>query len=343
MSDETFPTLSRPTLESIAREASVSMSTVSKVLNGRPGVSAQTRGLVEELLFRSGYARRGSESEPGSLVELVIESLASEWALLIIRGVERVARQAGMTLALTTRGDRHAPGQEWIAGVLKRKPIAVVLVFSDLSAEHRQQLHTRNIPFVVVDPAGDPAPDVPAIGATNWSGGVAATRHLIELGHRRIGVISGPDDLMCSRARVAGYRSALDEAGIPIDPQLFGGGEFTQEDGERQALRLLSRPNPPTAIFAGNDMQALGVYDAAHRLGLSIPDELSVVGFDDIPPARWAGPPLTTVRQPLVEMAEEATRLALRMRVETVESVRLDLATSLVIRRSTSEPLMAPG
>ena len=335
---EPSATPSRPTLEGIAGAASVSVATVSKVLNGRPGVSPETRRMVEQLLQRSGYARRGTKAEPGSLVELVIQSLGSQWSLQIIRGVERVAREAGMTLALTAMPDGDSPGQQWIDGVLKRKPLAVILVFSGLSEEHRQQLLTRNIPFVVVDPAGDPAPDVPSIGATNWAGGFAATRHLLELGHRRIGVIRGPAELLFARARLAGYRSALEEAGIPIDPALIGAGEFTKADGESEARRLLAGSDPPTAIFAANDVQALGVYDAARALGLSVPGDLSVVGFDDIPPARWLGPPLTTIRQPLVEMAEEATRLALRMREEPVENVRLELATSLVVRASTAPP-----
>jgi len=328
----------RPTLERIARDAAVSVSTVSKVLNGRGGVSAETRRAVEALLADSGYARRGSEAEPGSLVELVIESLESEWSLEIIRGVERVAREAGMTVALTSRGDEDDRRPDWISGVLRRKPIALVLVFSGLSEEHRRQLRTRNIPFVVVDPAGDPSPDVPSIGATNWAGGLAATRHLIALGHRRIGVISGPAELMFSRARVAGYRSALEEAGIPVDPELIGGGRFARSDGERECRRLLGLAHPPTAIVAGNDLQALGVYDAAAAADVRIPADLSVVGFDDIPPARWMTPPLTTVRQPLVEIAEEAMRLALRMRAEQVPNVRLELATSLVLRDSTAPP-----
>ena len=332
-------TPSRPTLESIAGAASVSVATVSKVLNGRPGVSPQTRRVVEQLLQRSGYARRGVKPiEPGSLVELVIQSLGSQWSLQIIRGVERVAREAGLTLALTSTADGDPPGQQWIDGVLRRKPLAVVLVFSGLSEEHRRQLLTRNIPFVVVDPAGDPAPDVPSIGATNWSGGFAATRHLLELGHRRIGLIQGPSQLLFARARVAGYRSALEQAGIAIDPALIGDGEFSAADGMREASRLLASSDPPTAIVAANDAQAIGVYQAAQALGLVVPRDLSVVGFDDLPPARWLGPPLTTIRQPLVEMAEEATRLALRMREETVVNVRLELATSLVVRESTAPP-----
>lgn len=316
----------------------MSLSTASKVLNGRPGVSTATRQRVEELLRDSGYARRGLDPERGGLVELVVDNLQSEWSVEIIRGVERITRESGFVLALSALGDHHRPHEEWITGVLQRKPVAVILQFSDLTVEHRRQLRTRNIPFVVVDPAGDPPADVPAVGATNWAGGVAATRHLIALGHTKIGVISGPADLMCSRARVAGYQSALAEAGIPIVEEFSAGGAFEQLVGEREGRRLLSLPDRPTAIVAGNDLQALGVYDAAAALGLDVPGDLSVVGFDDVRPALWARPPLTTVRQPLQEMAEEATRMALRLRSGEIDNARLELATSLVVRHSTAAP-----
>lgn len=327
----------RPTLDAIARDASVSLSTVSKVLNGRPGVSPETRRRVEELLHDSGYARRGVDAERGDTVELVIENLASEWSVEVIRGVERVTRENGLAMTLSTIGDYHAVGDGLITGVLRRKPIAIVLQFSNLTADHRRQLRTRNIPFVVVDPAGDPPPDVPAIGATNWAGGLAATRHLLALGHRRIAAIAGPADLMCSRARIAGYQSALQEAGLPV-PARIGGGVFSRADGEREGRWLLAREDRPTAIVCGNDMQALGVYDAAFALGLEVPRDLSVVGFDDAPSASWARPPLTTIHQPLQEMAEEATRLALRLRAGDVDNTRLELATTLVERGSTAPP-----
>ena len=328
----------RPTLEAIARSAAVSLSTVSKVLNGRPGVSAETRGRVEQLLHDSGYARRGLDPERGGLLELVVADLTSEWSMEILRGVERVARESGLVLGVSALDDASRPGADWIAGVLSRKPVAVVLQFSDLTASHRRQLRTRNIPVVVVDPSGDPPADVPAIGATNWAGGVAATRHLLGLGHSRIAVISGPPDMMCSRARVAGYQSALQEAGLALDPAIAAAGDFSRASGEREARRLLGRADRPTAIVCGNDLQALGVMDAAFALGLDVPGDVSVVGFDDVAPALWARPPLTTVRQPLQEMAEEAARLALRLRAEDVENTRLELATSLVVRSSTAAP-----
>jgi LacI family xylobiose transport system transcriptional regulator len=145
--------------------------------------------------------------------------------------------------------------------------------------------------------------------------------------------------MMCSRARVSGYRAALDEVGIAIDTGLIEPGAFTYADGVEAGTRLLSKADRPTAIFTGNDLQAFGVYEAARSLGLAVPSDVSVVGYDDIPPARWMGPQLTTIRQPLTEMAEQATRLVLALRADPRRTAaRLDLATSLVVRGSTASP-----
>ncbi|MCU1525437.1 MAG: LacI family transcriptional regulator [Microbacteriaceae bacterium] len=332
------PAVSRATLSRVAADASVSISTVSKVLNGRMGVSDSTRARVEELLRDHGYNRRNSGLSVAPLIELVFDAIDSAWAIEIIQGVERISRENGMSVVLTESGDRHSPSPDWIDGVMRRRPAGVILVFSDLSADHKHQLRVRNIPFVIVDPAGDPAPDVPSIGSANWSGGYLATRHLIDLGHRRIATITGPDDMMCSTARLSGYRAALEAAGIKSRDDYIVGGEFHHEDGIVRGRELLSLPDPPTAIFAGSDLQALGVYEAARAMGVSIPDDLSVVGYDDLKIALWAGPPLTTVRQPLTEMAEEATRLVIRLRNDTqVDNLRIDLATSLVVRGSTAK------
>jgi LacI family transcriptional regulator, xylobiose transport system transcriptional regulator len=328
------PQRSRATLARVAAEASVSMSTVSKVLNGRLGVSDATRARVEDLLQSQGYNRRGG-TQTAPLIELVFSELDTAWSIEIIRGVEKVARENGMSVVLTESGDRHSPGPEWIDGVLQRRPSGIILVFSDLSPDHKRQLRTRNIPFVVVDPAGDPAPDVASVGSANWSGGVLATRHLIDMGHRDIAMITGPDDMMCSRARLSGFRSAMEDAGLPIRDELIVSGQFHREDGVVRGMQLLSLPNPPSAIFAGSDLQALGVYEAARAKGLTIPGDLSVVGYDDLSIAEWVGPPLTTVRQPLTEMAEQATHLVLRMAEQDSTSTRIDLATSLVVRDST--------
>lgn len=184
-----------------------------------------------------------------------------------------------------------------------------------------------------------PDPEVPSVGASNWSGGLAATRHLQEQGHRRIAVIGGPQHLLCSRARIDGYRAALDAAGVPIDPELIGYGDFHHIGGYERARHLLAFPDPPTAVFAGSDEQAFGVVEAARVAGLDVPRDLSVVGFDDLPMSRWASPPLTTVRQPLAEMGRVATQmLASLMAGKPLDSTRVELATTLIVRASTAPP-----
>ncbi len=326
----------RVTLAEIAAEAGVSLATMSKVLNGRTDVSASTRARLEEHLARHGYRRR-NVSQRTDIVELVFHELESSWSMEVIEGVEEVAHAAGLSVVLTVSGDRHSPAPDWINGVLRRRPVGVVLVFSDISAPHRDKLRSRGIPFVIVDPAGDPSPEVPSVGSANWSGGLMATRHLIELGHRRIAAITGPEDMMCSLARVDGYRSAMNAAGLPIDPTWIRFGDFHPGGGEAHGRDLLALPVPPTAIFAGSDLQALGVIAAGTAAGLSVPGDLSVVGYDDIALARWMSPQLTTVHQPLRRMGEEATRLVLRLADGAeVDTLRMDLATHLVVRGSTA-------
>jgi LacI family xylobiose transport system transcriptional regulator len=328
----------RVTLAEIAAEAGVSLATMSKVLNGRSDVAAATRARLEEHLARNGYTRR-SGAPRSEFVELVFHELESSWSMEVIEGVEGVAHAAGLSVVLTVSGDRHAPSSDWIDGVLRRRPLGVVLVFSDIAPHRREKLRSRGIPFVILDPAGDPAPDVPSVGSANWSGGLMATRHLIELGHRRIAAISGPEDMMCSLARLDGYRSAMNAAGIPIDPALVRFGDFHPTGGEAIARQLLALPDRPTAIFAGSDLQSLGVISAASAMGLQVPRDLSIVGYDDIPLSQWLSPQLTTVHQPLRRMGEEATRLALRLADGApVETLRMDLATHLVVRESTAPP-----
>lgn len=337
---ETDVAAERVTLARVAEEAGVSLSTISKVLNGRSDVSAATRGRVEALLAERGYVRRGGRSEShAELIELVFHELDPIWSMELIDGVESVAKANGLSVVLTVSGSRHAPDPDWIEGVMRRRPVGIVLVFSELAPEYRERLRSRAIPFVIVDPAGDPSPDAPSVGSANWSGGLAATRHLIELGHRRIAAITGPEDMMCSLARVDGYRSAMNSAGLPIDEAWIRFGDFHVEGGRDRARELLALPDAPTAIFAGSDLQALGVLDAVREAGLRVPDDVSIVGYDDIPLARWVSPRLTTVHQPLRRMGEEAARLAIRLADEPVETTpRMDLATSLVVRDSTAPP-----
>ena len=328
----------RITLAQVAQRAGVSISTVSKVLNGRQDVAAPTRIKVERLLEAHAYRRTTRSAHEAPLIEIVFHELESIWAMELIRGVENVAKTHGAGVVLTESGTRHAPGPEWMEAMLQRRPLGVVLVFSALPGEVKEQLRARSIPFVIIDPAGDPDPDVPSVGSANWNGGLAATRHLVECGHRRIGVITGPEDMLCSRARLDGYRSAMTMAGLEVDPALILFGDFHVEGGYDRATEMLSRSRPPTAIFAGSDLQALGVLEAARVHGLRVPHDLSVVGYDDVSLARWASPALTTIHQPLRQMAEEATQMLMRLRNQEPVSTRLELATSLVVRKSTGAP-----
>ncbi|PRY44520.1 LacI family DNA-binding transcriptional regulator [Umezawaea tangerina] len=327
-------------IASIAAEAGVSIPTVSKVLNGRPDVAAHTRARVESVIEQRRYRRRRArESSRPALIDLVFHEMHSAWATEIIRGVEQAAANERAAVVLSELGGEHRPRREWFDDLLTRRPLGVILVLADLDEDQRNQLTTRNIPFVVVDTAGEPEPGVPTVGSANWSGGLAATRHLIGLGHRRIAVVSGPTTVMCSRARVDGYRSALDEAGLAVEPDLVRWGDFYVHGGYDHGMALLDRPDRPTAIFAGSDFQALGVMRAARELGLSIPDDLSIVGYDDLDVTEWIGPPLTTVRQPLREMATTAAEMVFTLaRGERPRNERIDLAIELVVRQSTAPP-----
>ncbi|TQL24142.1 LacI family DNA-binding transcriptional regulator [Streptomyces sp. SLBN-134] len=328
----------RVTLAAVAKEAGVSMPTVSKVLNGRSDVSRATRATVERLLELHGYRRRSRPASRAPLIELVFHELDSIWAMELIRGVESVARENRATVVLTESGTRHAPAPDWLPGVLRRRPLGVVLVFSTLPGEVRRRLGAAAIPFVVIDPAGDPDPDVASVGSANWAGGLAATRHLIDRRHRRIAIITGPEDMLCSLARLDGYRSAMAMAGLEADPRLTRFGDFHVRGGYAHAMDLLEGPDRPTAIFAGSDLQALGVLEAARVRGLRVPRDLSVVGYDDVPLAQWSSPPLTTVHQPLRHMAEEAARMLLRPDDPGTAAHRIELATHLVVRQSTAPP-----
>jgi LacI family transcriptional regulator, galactose operon repressor len=325
------------TINVIAQEAGVSVPTVSRVLNGRSDVSPTTRARVEALLAEHGYQRRNSRRrESAGLVDLVFNDLDSPWAVEIIRGVEDVTHAAALGTVVSAIHRHSGATRQWLANLRDRASDGVILVTSTLAPSHQAELRRLNVPTVVIDPAGGPALDVPTIGATNWAGGLAATEHLASLGHRRIGFIAGPPTLLCSRARLDGYRAALDAAGLPMDEDLMRPGDFYHESGFTGAGELMDLADPPTAIFAASDQMAFGVYEALRRRGLRVPDEVSVVGFDDLPEARWASPPLTTVRQPLTEMGMLAARTVLNLaRGGQPDSPRVELATDLVVRDST--------
>ena len=333
------------TISEIAAEAGVSMPTVSRVLNRRSDVAPRTRERVEQLLREHGYQRRGPRADDRAwLIDLVFNDLDSPWAVEVIRGVEEAAHAAGAGTVVSAIHRRRSTARQWLENLRARASDGVILVTTALDPDLHAELRALHVPAVVVDPAGVPDLDVPTIGATNWAGGVSATEHLTRLGHRRIGFIAGRPGLWCSRARLDGYRAGLEAVGIAVDPELVVQGDFDYASGYEGARRLLGLPDLPTAVFAASDEMAMGVYEAARQRGLRVPEDLSVVGFDDLPQARWTSPPLTTVRQPLSEMGMLAVRTVLRLlNGEHLESAKVELATEVVVRDSTAPPGAAAG
>jgi LacI family transcriptional regulator len=334
-----MPDTPRATIAEIARSAGVAVSTVSKVLNGHTDVSDETRRRIQRLLDERGYRRRKAthHNRRGDLVDLVINELDSSWGLAILSGVEEVVESAGLGLVVSAVHGRAAPTRRWFDSLLARSSQGAILVLSDLTADQQEQLRRHGTPVVAIDGVSQPPADLPSVGATNFAGGYAATEHLLSLGHRRIAMIGGPEQLACTRARIAGYRAAHEAAGLPTPRGLLRYGNFYHDGGLRAARSLLELPTPPTAIFAGSDLQATGVYEAARESGRHVPRDLSVVGFDDLNFASWTSPALTTVRQPLHEMGATATRTLLRLiDGEALDSPSVELATSLVVRASTA-------
>ncbi|WP_327181909.1 LacI family DNA-binding transcriptional regulator [Streptomyces sp. NBC_01334] len=344
--DDTVPvSRGRITITEIARQAGVSVPTVSRVVNGRSDVSPGTRARVEDLLRLHGYRKRPAASRTrAALLDLVFNDLDSPWAVEIIRGVEEVAHAAGVGTVVSAIHGRSGDAREWMRNLRARASDGVILVTSALDPTLHEQLRILGVPLVVVDPMGSPAVDTPTIGAANWAGGLAATEHLLSLGHRRIGLIAGPPRLLCSRARYDGYRAALEAAGLAVDETLVVPGDFRPESGFTGCTALLGLPEPPTAVFAASDQMALGAIEALRRRGLRAPEDMSVVGFDDLPEVRWSAPPLTTVRQPLADMGKLAARTVLSLaRGERPDSPRVELGTELVVRSSTAPPRGARG
>lgn len=331
----------RVTIAEIAQEAGVSVATVSKVLNGHAHVADTTRQRVEALLESHHYVRRRSRpTHTVGLIDLVINELDSPWSVEVVRGVQEAAAQHDTGLVVTAVHGRTADTLRWLDNLTKRGSDGVILAVTVLAGAQRRKIEELDVPLVVIDPVGNPDASIPSVGATNWHGGLAATQHLLGLGHRRIGVITGPEDVLSARARLDGYRAALESAGVGVDPRLEVRGDFHHGTGITGAEHLLALPEPPTAIFASSDLQALGAYDAVRRAGLQVGRDISVVGFDDLPVASWASPPLTTVRQPLSDMATMAARIVLRGVDEVLPGGmrRLELATTLVERESTGRP-----
>ncbi|MFL6127543.1 MAG: LacI family DNA-binding transcriptional regulator [Mycobacteriales bacterium] len=338
----------RATLATVAASAGVSVATVSKVLNGRSDVAPATRARVEDLLQTHDYrVARRVDPVRFPTVELLFHGDLNEYSTEVVQGILPAAAEldVAVVVSLRPRGRQQstpARSGAWARELAAAGRRAVITVTTELGAADLTALSRARIPLVVIDPFDLPQARVTSVGSTNFLGGLAATRHLLDLGHRRIAYLGGPAAAACNQARMHGYRGAMEREAVRIPEGYVRTGRFHHRDGLVEGAALLDLPARPTAIFAGSDETALGVIEAARARGLRIPEDLSIVGFDDTPIARFASPPLTTVRQPLREIGAVALRTALRLADgEKVDSHHVELATELVVRRSTAPPTQA--
>jgi LacI family transcriptional regulator len=338
----------RPTLGMVATDSGVSLPTVSKVLNGRADVAPDTRARVEAALRRHNYVPQPSRRTGSAhrTIDLVFDDFISPYSTEILHGVTDAGAELGINVVVgrfpTAITGPLAPEDAWARRLIESDRKGLIVVTSELTPAQLAAFDRVGLALVVIDPVNLPRADVVSVGATNWSGGLAATRHLTELGHRRIAFIGGPVAASCSQARLHGYRAALADLGIAADPALIRHGCFDFDSGLKHGASLLDEHDPPTALFAASDPMAIGVLSAARSRGVQVPRDLSVVGFDDTFLTEWSTPPLTTVRQPLRDMGRGALRTLLRLvAAEPLDSHHVELATALVVRESTGPA--APG
>src|SRR5919109_2894603 len=299
------------TIRDVANKAGVSVTTVSRVLNGKDDISEETltkvQAVVQELGYASSLAARGMRSHRTNLIGLILHDVASLYSQEIMRGVNQAIAKIDKDLIIYTSGglDREnvAQHERYYVALLNGSITDGAIMVTPTATQF-----TTHAPLVIIDP-NNATPDYPAIIATNQEGALAAMKYLTDLGHRRIGHIAGEMKLISANQRLQGYKDGLAAAGIPLNENLIEMGDYTTETAVICARKLLSLPERPTAIFAANDVSAIGVYQAAKELGLDIPGDLSVVGFDNLREAVYLNPPLTTIDQSLEKMGTIATEM----------------------------------
>ncbi|MFJ3802522.1 LacI family DNA-binding transcriptional regulator [Streptomyces sp. NPDC090088] len=334
----------RVTLAQIAESAGVSVATVSKVINGRPDVGQQKREEIQDALRRHNYGGFRDDLRVYPTVELFLGmGQFSVYTAEVLRGVIDAAALEGVAVVASRRTE-HDPNVDptsWARDLTAVGRRAVVASTADpLARPIVDALRRARLPLVLIDPESRPDASVASVGSTNFTGGYEATEHLLGLGHRRIAYLGGRQNLACVQARLHGFRSAMDAAGNPVSDELIRfGTSFDMAEGIKHGGDLLDTEPAPTAVFAASDTLAVGVIEAARRRGVRVPDDLSVVGFDDTLLAHQMVPPLTTVRQPIPEMGALALRTALRLAAgEEIDSHHVELATRLIVRESTQPP-----
>jgi LacI family transcriptional regulator len=335
----------RATMKDIADQVGVSVATVSRVLKGRPDVSKKTRTLVLEAVREWGPVPGGSRGSRGiggtrtGLVGVTVPVVQYEYYAQILGGISEALYEEGLRVVLCATRNEHVRERTLIERLVHDATDGGVLIMPTESPDELLALHRQGYPFVVIDPREDLSVGIPTVCAANVSGAKEAVDHLIGLGHRRIAAITGPRELASMEDRYVGYCAALASAGVLADPELVHRGNLDVPSGRAAASALLAVADPPTAIFAFNDNIAIGAIQAARAHGLRVPEDLSVVGFDDVEHAAIVTPALTTVRQPLEEMGRTGVSLLMRLlEGQRFETLHVELATRLVVRDSTAPP-----
>jgi len=327
-------------MRDVAKRASVSTSTVSHVINSTrfvtPDLAERVRGTMAELGYQPNAVARSLRRKETLTLGMLVPDNANPFFAQMARAIEDICYEQGYSL-IFSNSEGDAARELANADVLLSKRVDG-LIFVAVGMGSQDLLPILESAAVVVVDRDLPGIDVDAVLVDNLSGGYQATEHLLNLGHRRIACITGPSETTPSADRVTGLREALRAAGLPVDESLIVRGDFQFASGFQGAQALLTRPDPPTAIFACNDLMAVGCIAAAAELGYRVPAELSIVGFDDTTLASYTTPPLTTVTQPISEVGRLATQLLIR-RIQTPNSARERhvLPTGLVVRGSTAQ------
>lgn len=330
------------TIFEVASRAGVSYGTVSRVLNHDPHVRTETRERVNQVIHDLGYVvNRQARSLAGGkthIIGILVPDLGTGYIGEIIQGIDMELQLAEYDLMLYTTHRTPVLEAGYVASLAQGIVDGLILVLPRNPEDYIDTLNKRRFPFVLVDHQGS-GKDCPAVGAANWQGAYNATEYLVHLGHKRIGFITGWMDLGAAVDRLEGYRAALWASHIPYDEKLIRQSTFQQLDGYTSAMDLLNLPDSPTAIFASNDVMAFGAMDAVREKGQRIPEDISIVGFDDIPQASIIHPALTTVQQPLRKMGSVATQMLLDLlKNPGSPTKRIELPTGLVIRNSCQPP-----
>jgi LacI family transcriptional regulator len=335
-------TAQRLNIRQIADLAGVSIATVSRVLNGRGDVSEETREVVSRVIRENGYTAnrnaRGLSAGRTGLVGVLVPLVYPAYFSGILAGAAEALSERDFQIVLSPTGGEH-DREVSIVDRLHGLTDGAMIILPEESSEELERLLDSGFRFVVLDPLMPLEERIPSVSAAHMSGADQAMKHLLDLGHRRVGQISGPRGWVATEDRRRGYRAALAAAGILPDPALAREAEPEIDAGRAAAEQLLDLSELPTAIFAFNDNIAIGAIQAARARGLRVPEDLSVVGFDDVEHATIVTPALTTVRQPLAEMGRTGVSLLMRLlEGKRFETLHVELATRLVVRDSTAPP-----